>query len=133
MGAFDEFPPVTIPANDDERKAWRWEPHEQVILKGCMDVSDQAYVANHYGQASKSGDIAFQVGTGRYSLLHRMIIGWTFTRNGQPVPLTTANIDKLPSRYSVPILEAIDKIASGMSEEEQSDFLNSAAAPTSEH
>ncbi len=130
MGAFDDFPPVTIPRSEDERKKWGWEPHEQVLLKGCMDVSDQKYTANKMGKMGKNSVMEVQMGEGRYALLERMILSWTFTKNGQVVALSPANIGRLPSSYSTPILAVIDEITSGMSEQEQEDFLDSANGPT---
>jgi len=124
MGAFDDFSPVTIPESEEQRKQWGWDQHEQVVLKGSMDISDQEYTANLMGKLGKEKDLEIRLGTGRFSLLDRMIISWTFTRNGKLVPLTPANIRRLPSRYSTPILAAIDKIVAPMSEEEQQDFLD---------
>jgi hypothetical protein len=126
MGAFDDFSPVTIPESEEQRKRWGWEPHEQVVLKGSMDIADQEYTANQMGALKKDKSLEIRMGTGRFSLLDRMILSWTFTRNGKAVPLSQANIRKLPSRYSTPILEAIDRIVAPMSEEEQTDFLDSA-------
>lgn len=130
MGAFDDFPPVTIPRSEDERKKWGWEPHEQALLKGCMDVSDQKYTANKMGKMGKNSEMEVQMGEGRYALLERMILSWTFTKNGQMVALSPANIGRLPSSYSTPILNVIDEITAGMSEVEQEAFLDSANGPT---
>lgn len=129
MGAFDDFPPVTIPRSEDERKKWGWETHEQVLLKGCMDVSDQKFTANKMGKMGKNSEMEVQMGEGRYALLERMILSWTFTKNGQMVALSPANIGRLPSSYSTPILAVIDEITSGMSEVEQEAFLDSANGP----
>jgi hypothetical protein len=132
MGAFDDVMPITIPRSDEERKRWKWDAHEQVILKGSMDVSDQKYTANKMGRMGKNSQIEVLMGEGRYALLERMIISWTFTKNGMPMPLNSSSIGRLPSAYSTPILNAIDEINTGMSEEEQEDFLDSASVPTVE-
>lgn len=126
MGAFDDVLPVTIPRSEEERKKWKWDAHEQVILKGSMDVSDQKYTANKMGTMSKNNTIEVQMGEGRYALLERMIISWTLTKNGQYVPLNPSSISRLPSTYSTPILNVIDEITTAMTEEEQEDFLHSA-------
>jgi hypothetical protein len=131
MGAFDDVEPIILPdpnnttASDAFRRKWGWEQHEQVLLKGIVTVADQEYVNNHYVKSSKQGDMQMQAGTGRYALLDRMIIDWTFLRHGQKVPVTPANIRQLPANYSNPILERLDQLASAMSEEEQEDFLDS--------
>lgn len=126
MGAFDETPPITLPRSEEERQKWGWEPHEQVILKGRMSVADQKYTANKTGKANKKGEVEFEMGTGRFALLERMIISWTFRYpNGQPVSLNALTIDQLPSTYSTPILSVIDEVVSGMTQEEQEDFLPS--------
>jgi len=139
MGAFDEVAPVTLPDPSDQeqatafRKKWGWEQHEQVMLKGQIVVADQEYVTNQYltsGTGKKSGEVTMQAGHGRFALLDRMIIDWSFLRNGQRVPVNRENIRRLPATYSNPILETIDKIAAGMSEEEQTDFLDSANGHT---
>jgi hypothetical protein len=69
-------------------------------------------------------------GIGRYAILERMIVNWTFLRNGQRVPVTKESIQQLPANYSNPILEKLDAMAAAMTEEEQQDFLNSANGHT---
>jgi hypothetical protein len=130
MGAFDDVADITLPDPSDPegaaafRKKWGWEAHEVVLIKGTIEVADQEYVTNLTAKAGKrGGDIQLQAGTGRFALLDRMIRDWHFLRNGQKVPVTRENIRRLPANYANPILEAIDKIANGMTEEEQEDFL----------
>lgn len=131
MGAFDEKAPIILPDPSDPieaakfRKKWSWEEHEQVLIKGIIDVSDQEYVTNLTAKSGKKGEVELQAGTGRYALLDRMILNWTLLQNGQRVPVNKQNIRRLPANYANPILEAIDNIAAGMTEEEQEDFLPS--------
>ena len=127
MGAFDDIAPVIIPRSEDERKAWDWEPHEQVILKGSLTVGDQEWLANQMSKAGKKG-VDVLLGTGRFGLLERMILSWAFTSNGQAVPVNKGTIARLPSQYSQRILETIDEITGTeeMDEEAQNDFLVSA-------
>jgi hypothetical protein len=132
MGAFDDVAPIIIPRSDDERRAWGWEAHEQVILKGSITVGDQEYVTNRYGKVDGKGNTEVQMGTGRYALLDRMIVSWTFQYNGQPVMLSPANIKRLPAHYSNHILEVIDSIADPMKVQAQEDFLDSVNGPTVE-
>lgn len=136
MGAFDDKAPITIPdpndttAADAFRRKWGWEPHEQILIKGSVTVSDQEYVSNHYVKTGKKGDMETTAGTGRYALLDRMIMDWSLSRNGQRVAVTPANIRQLPANYSNPVLEACDKMAAAMTEEDQEDFLGSANGHT---
>jgi hypothetical protein len=136
MGAFDDVAPLVIPDPNDEtaatafRRKWGWEPHEQIMLKGSITVADQEYVSNKYVKSNKKGDMETTAGTGRYALLDRMILDWSFLRNGQRVPVNPANIRQLPANYSNPILEALDKMAAAMTEEDQEDFLGSANGRT---
>lgn len=136
MGAFDDVDNITLPdpsdlaAAKEFRDKWGWEEHEQVLLKGTVTVADQKYFSNEYMKSSKNGDLIMQAGDGRYAMLHRMIIGWSFTRNGQPVPLNAANVDRLKANYSNPILEVLDQMAAAMTEKKQQDFLNSANGHT---
>jgi hypothetical protein len=135
MGAFDDVENITLPPSDPVEaetfcKQWGWEPHEQVMLRGNVTVADQKYITNEYLKSTKGGDAQMRAGDGRYALLNRMIISWSFTRNGQQIPLTPANIDRLPANYSNPILERLDKLASAMNEQEQQDFLTSANGHT---
>lgn len=125
MGAFDDVESIVLPRSEEERKKWRWEPHEQVVIKGSITVADQEYITDCYGEQGKKG-IEIKMGKGRFALLDRMIISWTFIKNGHPVPLTPAYIRRLPAHYANAILEVIDGLAQTMSEEEQEDFLNSA-------
>lgn len=132
MGAFDDVAPITIPRSEDERKRWGWEPHEQVVLKGSITVADQEYVTDQYGKSGKGGNVEMQMGKGRFAILDRMIMSWTFTRNGQPVPVNANMIRKLPARYSNAILEVVDGLAQTMTEAEQEDFLPSVNGHTVE-
>jgi hypothetical protein len=129
MGAFDNVENILIPNPEDAetfRARWHWEENESVLIKGTITVSDQEYVTNHYGNASKSGSIELKMGNGRFAILDKMIIDWTFVQNGQKVPVTPQNIRRLPANYSNPILEEIDKLTQRMTVVEQEDFLNSA-------
>lgn len=126
MGAFDDIESIVLPRSDEERKKWHWEPHEQVVIKGSITVADQEYVTDQYGEQGKKGNLEIKMGKGRFALLDRMIISWTFMKNGQQVPLTPAYIRRLPAHYANAILEVIDGLAQTMSEEEQEDFLDSA-------
>lgn len=139
MGAFDDRANITIPDPIDPeiaarfRKTWGWDPHEQVMIKGIVTVADQEYVSNRYVRSAKNGDMEMQAGTGRYALLDRMILDWTFLRNNQKMPVSPHSIRQLPVNYSNPILERIDQLSATMTEQDQDDFLNSANEHISEN
>jgi len=132
MGAFDEKQPIILPDPEQPeesaafRRKWGWETHEQVLLKPTVTVADQIFVSNQTVRSKKNGEMEMFAGVGRYAILERMIINWTFLRNGQRVPVTPQNIQQLPANYSNPILEKLDQMAAAMTEEEQQDFLTSA-------
>jgi len=139
MGAFDAVDNIEIPddSNPEEaaafRKQWKWEPHEKVIIRGSYSTADQEVVENASASLKKEGkkrDVEMRTGTARRKLLELMIIDWTLSYRGQPVPVSRENIGKLPINYRTPILERIDEITEGLTEEEQEDFLPSAAEPS---
>ena len=138
MGAFDDVAPILLPDPTDPvaesafRKKWRWDAHEQVVLRGAYTAADQEHVTNASVAMTKKGDTTMHAGTGRTVLMDRMILDWTFVRNGIKVPKTRDAIGRLPANYTVPILAAIDKLSSAMSEEEQEDFFGSANGHSSD-
>jgi hypothetical protein len=129
MGAFDDISNITLPdpGQPEEAAAFRkknkWEPHEQVILKGAYTIHEQEIVGNGSSVTDPKKGVTFQMGTGRVKLMQVMIVGWTFTRNGQPIPVSVESIRRLPVNYSSPILEKCDELAQTMTEEEQTDFF----------
>jgi hypothetical protein len=143
MGAFDDAQAIILPDPNDPKKAeefrkkWKWEPHEQVILRGSytaahMEAVTNASVHSDIGGNKKDGKITLQSGTGRIKLMECMIVDWTFGRNGQKVPVSPHTIRQLPHNYQTPILEACDELAKEtMDEEAQEDFLISANGHTS--
>lgn len=138
MGAFDSIPNITIPNPDkpDEalafRAKWKWEPHEQVLIKGIYTTADQEMVENASSGVSGKGKGAkadLRIGSSRRMLVEVMIVDWTLAQNGRKVEVSSAAIARLPSNYRDPILEAIDEVSGGMDESEQEDFLPSASEP----
>ncbi len=143
MGAFDDIPNVLVPDDTDMeaakafRRKWKWDAHEQVILRGTFTAADHEAVQNATSptaptQQRKVTEVEARVGTGHLRLLERMIVDWTFTQNGRKVGVTPQAIRRLPANYVTPLLERCDEIAVGMSEEEQDDFLPSANGRTPE-
>jgi hypothetical protein len=136
MGAFDSIPNITLPDDSNTeaaaafRKKWKWDAHELVILRGSYTAADQEAVENAASAMKQmrrgKPQLETRGGSARRVLLERMIVDWTFARNGQKVLVTKESIGELPPNYRTPILEQCDEIASGLSEEEQEDFLASA-------
>lgn len=138
MGAFDVVPNIVIPDPDDPkasaafRRKWRWEPHEQVILRGSLTAGDQEEIGNAASTTDKKGTLIYHGGTGRFKLLECMIVDWTLAIDGRKVEVTPSTIKRLPTNYSTPLLEKCDELAVSMSEEEQEDFFASANGHSSE-
>lgn len=126
MAAFDDISPITLPRNEDERKRWGWEPHEQVVIRGVYTAADAEAVGNSSASTGKDG-VVFQLGTARIKLMERLIQSWTFTRNGLPVPVSLDAIRRLPGTYQTPILDVCDSLSQVMPAQEQEDFLPSAS------
>lgn len=144
MGAFDDIAPIILPdPNDPEaaqafRDKWKWDAHEQVILRGSYTAADMEAVTNASvlsNPGSKAGRMTFLGGTGRIKLMERMILNWTFARNGQTVPVSSNTIRQLPANYQTPILEKCDELAQLAldTEESQQDFLTSANGHTEDN
>lgn len=139
MGAFDDTGTVVVPDPESPedaaafRKRWKWEAHEQVILKGTYTTADQESVENASSGMKGTGKQAaldVRLGSSRRRLLEVMILDWTLARNGMKVEVTKEAIGRLPANYRDPILSAIDTIASGMSEDEQQLFTSGANGHT---
>lgn len=142
MGAFDTVANITIPNPEDPktaeafRKKWRWDAHEQIIVRGTFTAADQEEMENASSAlrgVGKKRELDVRTGSARRKLLERMIVDWTLTQDGRVRPVTPENIGKLPANYRKPILDVCDEIAMTMSEEEQEGFLPSASEPTAEN
>ncbi len=143
MGAFDRKPDILLPDDDKDKKAaeafrkkWKWDPHEQIIIRGVFTAADQAEMENassHLTGKGKNRSIDIKTGDARLKLLQRMIVNWTLSEGGRPVPVTAENIQRLPANYRKPVLEACDEIAMTMDEDEQEDFLASANGHLADH
>lgn len=139
MGAFDTINDIAIPddSNLEEatafRKQWKWDAHEIIFIRGTYTAADQEIVENASASVERNGkksSLKLNSGTARRKLLERMIVKWTLTDRGIPVPVTPETIGKLPSNYRTPVLEKIDEVSGGMDEEEQEELLTSASEPT---
>lgn len=109
MGAFN-----AIPQNITIKEQPGWEPGEQVELKGCATTADM--------DAITAGT---QAGRKVQVMLERMVLDWTFTTaQGNKVEVKPNAIARLTSRYTLPLIQAIEKIANdGMTQEQISAFL----------
>lgn len=135
MGAFDVVPNIVIPDPDKPeeaaafRRKWKWEAHEQIIIRGQYTTDIQEAVENAgsgmKGEGNKK-EAEMRIGTGRRKMLELMIVDWTLAVNGRRTAVTPQMIGRLPANYRTPVLEKCDEIAVGMTEEEQEVFLPSA-------
>lgn len=139
MGAFDTVPNITIPNPDDAeasaafRAKWKWDAHEQIIIKGQFTTADQEAMENASSVMEgkgKNSKVAVRTGSARRKLLEIMIVDWTLTMGGHRIQPTPQAIGRLPANYRTPVLEVCDEIAMTMDEEEQEDFLAGANEPT---
>ena len=137
MGAFDKVKNIVIP--DDEqpaeaaafRKKWGWDAGEQVVVRGKFTAGIQEDIGNIATQMDEDGKPFMVTGTARLSMMEHMIVSWSFTQNGHPVPVSLDAIRELGAEYQTPILEKIDELAKkGMSKEAQKRFLPSASGHT---
>lgn len=132
MGAFDLVPNKVIPDPDDTegavafREKWRWEAHEQVIMRGSLTAGDQETIGNGATITDKKGQMTYMGGTGKMKMLECMIVDWTFAVDGRKVEVSPRNIRRLPANYWQPLLEYCDELAVTMEEDEQMDFFGSA-------
>jgi hypothetical protein len=140
MGAFDQIDD-TITIHSD-----KWDAHEQVTARAVATVADEEWVNNQVlimkkaEKKNKGLDFDSQLGATRRLWLERMIVSWTFTKNGQPVPVSKAAINKLPSKYADYIYEQINAANEDPDEEEDGgdgqegkgqDFMSGAELTTS--
>src|SRR5258708_778311 len=98
MGAFDTIPNILIPDDDKDaassvafRKKWGWDAHEQIIVRGTFTAADQEQMENASSSLKGKGKarkIEMKTGSARRTLLERMIVSWTLSRQGQIVPVT---------------------------------------------
>jgi len=138
MGAFDVIPNIVLPNPDKPeesaafRAKWRWEPHEQIIIKGQFTAGDQEAMSNVANSVKKNGDdpddaeMEMHTGSARLKLLELMIVDWTLAQNGRKVTVTPAMIKRLPTNYAVPVLEICDRMAAGLSPKEKKALPSSA-------
>lgn len=131
MGAFDVIPNILLPNPDKPEEAaafrakWRWEVHEQIILKGQFTASDQEAMSNVANHIKRNGDdpddaeIETHTGSARLKLLELMIVDWSLAVNGRKVEVRPEMIKRLPTNYTVPILEICDRLAAGLSPREK--------------
>lgn len=108
MAAFSNKAEITIPATPELGKAWGWEPHETVTIKGKFTVGDMEAVSSmKLGEDGKTPEIDMS----SIKMLGAMITAWNLTDDQNRVAeLSERNIAELPLNYFTPIMEVIDVI-----------------------
>ncbi|HET8910677.1 MAG TPA: hypothetical protein VFN23_04390, partial [Ktedonobacteraceae bacterium] len=106
MGVFDEKQDDIIIIRDEKN----WEPHEQCCARTVVKVADFEWVQNQLvlikqtANKSRRGafqrdaqmDIQAQTGAADRLWVFRMLVDWTFTKGGQPMPLSLEAVKQLP-------------------------------------
>lgn len=120
MGVFD-----TPKGNDDiiEIRNPEWDPGEMCRARKTILVEDREWVENQQIRIKRSGnraqrrhggfqqteDIDIQPVLGESDRLwvFRMLVDWTFTKNGMPMPLKLESVKQLPDHVLDYIWDAI--------------------------
>lgn len=120
MGAFDvkEDDIITIHGP-------KWDAHEQVLARTTVLVADEEWVTNQLMKIKSDfegkGNRAFrrskqasmslesQIGAANRLWVFRMLKSWTFTKDGQPMPLSLESVKMLRQDYLDYIYEQIMK------------------------
>lgn len=135
MGAFDKNEEtVTIHSK-------LWEPHETVTIRVTPTLEDEEWVNNQVarmitptkGARNRGIAIESNMGATRRLWIERMIVAWTFTKGGAPVPVTRAAIRQLPTPYADFVYNELMKYQPDLDEEEEEDFFGNASAPIVEN
>ncbi len=131
MGAFDKNEEtVTIHSK-------LWENHETVTIRVTPTLEDEEWVNNQVarmitpnkGARNKGIAIESNMGATRRLWIERMIVNWTFTKNGMSVPVSRNAIRQLPTPYADFIYEKLMEYQPELDEEEEDDFFGGASTP----
>ncbi len=141
-GAFED-------TNDTlEIHAPNWLAHETVTARYIPTAEDEAWVHNQLIKYQTDRDrtnrslqrnkaTAMENHTGEAKLLwvERMIVSWSFTRNGQPIAVSRASVRAMKLSYVDHIYDEIMKHQEpfGQSEEEAENFTPPASITTEAH
>jgi hypothetical protein len=128
MGAFD-YGNETI-----EIHSPAWDANEMVVARTTPTLEDEEWVNNQVlklKQADeKDGEAGLNIdshlGATRRLWIERMLVSWTLTKDGLPVPLTPKAIKLLPTVYADYIYDKINKAQPKLSKKDETDFLASA-------
>jgi len=128
MGAFD-YGDKTI-----EIHAPTWDAHEVVVARTVPTLDDEEWVNNQVLELKQADeedgkpglDINSHLGATRRLWIERMMVSWTLTKNGMPVPLTPKAVKQLPTVYADYIYDEINKAQPKLSKKDENDFLASA-------
>ncbi len=144
MGAFDNTnETITIPTSPEQAKEWGWEPHESVTVRTVVTVEDEEAVNNqvmkmvsNFGKGKKNQalDIQSNLGATRRLWIQRMLVSWTFTKNGMPIPISAESLKQLKGSYLDRIYDAIqaEQEQYEQDEDEAENFTSDASSITEE-
>ena|SRR5579859_4610998 len=119
MGAFDVKADDIITIRNP-----KWDAHESVRTRTTVLVADEEWVTNQLVKikqdAQQQGNRAFrrqknnmnmeaQLGAANRLWVFRMLVDWTFTKDGLPMPLSLESIKQLRGDYLDYIYEQIMK------------------------
>ena len=117
MGAFDVKADDIIVIRNP-----KWEPHEQVRARTTVLVADEEWVTNQlikikqemqsqgnraFRRAKSSMSIEAQLGAANRLWVSRMLVDWTFTKDGLPMPCNLESVKLLRQDYLDYIYEQI--------------------------
>jgi hypothetical protein len=85
--------------------------NEWVDVKGELSQKDQDYVINSMTKAKASTKPEIEITLGKQAILEVSIVDWSFTDEGNKVPVNPENISNLRIKYRSRILTEIDKVS----------------------
>lgn len=117
MGAFDTNDGIITIHNP------KWDAHETVTVRTIVTVADEIWVKNQFLKIQQTGkkkaarggiqqtdasvEMQSQLGAANCLWVFRMLKSWTFTKGGQPVPVSLEACKQLRQDYLDYIYEQI--------------------------
>lgn len=86
---------------------------EWVDIKEELSQEDQDYILNQMAEAATEedeGKTKVTLMLGRLAMLERSIVAWSFSVDGQPVPVSRDNINRLRVKYRQKVLDTANDL-----------------------